>query len=377
MRSIITEALERHKFEKIKAEKIGDKIPQPSVSPDDEELKKIVEKLHISIKIIGCGGGGCNTINRCWEEGVSGACMCATNTDAPHLLSVHADRKILIGRQTTKGRGAGAIPKTGEEAIRENEEDIRRFVAGSDMVFITAGMGGGTGTGAAPFIAKLAKDAGALTMGIVTLPFKSEGTVRMQNAEYGLQKLASICDTTITIPNDKLLEFVPNLPVEHAFKVADEILMTCIKGITEIITKPGLVNIDYSDITTVMKDGGVAYVGLGESEAAQDKVVDAVNMALDCPLLGDIDISEATGVLVRVTGGPDMTVAETEHAVRLISTKVNPMAKIIWGCTIDPTLDRSLKVLLVVTGVKSPYLIGRSTGAYYTTLDKEDIDMVK
>jgi cell division protein FtsZ len=376
VKSIISEALERNEEEQQKAAVLEGKVSTVSTSPDDEELKKIIEGLQVSIKIFGCGGGGCNTINRCWDAGISGAQMAAANTDAKHLLTVHANRKFLIGRRTTKGLGAGAIPQVGEEATRENEGDIRQYLSGSNIVFVTAGMGGGTGTGSSPMVAKIAKEAGALVMGVVTMPFKAEGAVRMQNAEWGLERLARVADTVITIPNDKLLELVPRLPLDQAFKVADEILMTCIKGITEIITKPGLVNLDYSDIMTIMKGGGVAMVGLGESEDGTDKVSDAVAQALSSPLLGEIDITHAKGALIRVIGGPDMTVSEAQKAAELVSSKLSPSARIIWGCSIEHDLERHIKVLLILTGVKGKYFVGKDSesGGYSTA---EGLDEVK
>jgi len=374
VKSIIDEALERHGEEQQKKVALEGKVQTVSESPDDKELQEIINTLQVSIKIFGCGGGGSNTINRCWEAGISGAQMAAANTDAKHLLSIHADRKFLIGKRTTKGLGAGAIPQVGEEATRENESELRQYLSGSNIVFVTAGMGGGTGTGSAPMIAKLSKEAGALVMGVVTMPFKAEGAVRMQNAEYGLERLARVCDTVITIPNDKLLELVPRLPLDQAFKVADEILMTCIKGITEIITKPGLVNLDYSDILTIMKGGGVAMIGLGESEDTTEKVTEAVTQALSSPLLGEIDITHAKGALIRVVGGPDMTVSEAQKAAELVSNKLSPSARIIWGCSIDPDSERHIKVLLILTGVKGKYIVGREgeSGGYAANADGVD-----
>ncbi|EQD26276.1 cell division protein FtsZ, partial [mine drainage metagenome] len=206
-------------------------------------------------------------------------------------------------RRATKGLGAGARPEIGEEAARENEEELRAFLNGAHIVFITAGMGGGTGTGSAHLVARLAKEAGALTMGVVTLPFAGEGAARMEQARDGLERLRRVCDTTIVIQNDKLLELVPRMPLDAAFKLADACLMTAIKGITEIVTRPGLVNLDYADILTVMKDGGVALIGLGESESATDRVSEAVTEALTSPLLGSVELNDATGALVRVVGG--------------------------------------------------------------------------
>jgi cell division protein FtsZ len=331
------------------------------MTADDQEIAKIAAQLDVSIKIIGCGGGGSNTINRCVEAGISGAQLCAINTDAKHLLAIHAPKKILIGKNVTRGLGAGAIPHVGEAAAKENERDIRDFLDGANIVFVTAGMGGGTGTGSAHFAARLSKELKALTIGVVTLPFKAEGEVRMENALDGLEKLRRLCDTTIVIPNDKLLELVPKLPVDAAFKVADEVLMQTIRGLTEIITKPGLVNLDYSDIMTVMNEGGVAFVGIGESEEsdAEERVAEAIDEALSSPLLGEIDLKQAKGALIRVVGGPDMTVSEAQKAAEVVGDRINKHARIIWGCSVDPQGEGQVRILLIVTGARSTLLMGK------------------
>jgi len=336
-------------------------------SKDDEDIAKIVEQLKVTVKIVGCGGGGSNTINRCMREGIFGAELIAANTDAKHLLSIAANRKILLGRRTTRGLGAGAIPQVGEESTRESEGDIASVLGAPEITFITAGMGGGTGTGGAHIIAGIAKREKSLVISIVTLPFSSEGRVRMENALYGLEKLRKNSDTTIVIPNDKLLKLVPRLPLDEAFRVADQILMEAIKGLTEIITKPGLVNIDYSDIRTIMSGGGVAMIGMGESGmTGQNRVEEAVHKAIYSPLI-DADISDAKGVLIRIVGDETMTVSEAEAAVRLVHEKVNQNARIIWGASVDNSMEGRLKVLVVLTGVKSPYMLG-TTGETSETL---------
>ena len=330
-------------------------------SPDDEELAKLVESMKVNIKIVGCGGAGTNTINRCAKSGIFGAELIAMNTDAPHLLTVQANRKILVGKRTTRGLGAGAIPQVGEEAAREDYGDIQSSLGNSEIVFITSGMGGGTGTGVAHVVAEAAKQQKSLVISIVTLPFSAEGRVRMDNAIYGIEKLRKTSDTTIVIPNDKLLEIVPRLPLDQAFKVADEILMESLKGLTEIITKPGLVNLDYSDIQTVMKEGGVAMIGIGESTGGKASVEEAVTEAITSPLI-EADISTTRGALVRIVGGEDMTVSQAETAVRMVQEKVNPMARIVWGASVDPTLVGEFKVLVVLTGVNSPYFLSSNKG---------------
>ncbi|OPY31674.1 MAG: Cell division protein FtsZ 1 [Methanomassiliicoccales archaeon PtaU1.Bin124] len=324
----------------------------------DDEIKRFADQVAVSIKVIGCGGGGCNTVNRCVDAGIAGAELCAINTDAKHLLTIKSPTRILIGRNQTRGMGAGAIPRIGEQAAMENAREIRQCLTGASMVFVTAGMGGGTGTGSAHYVAEIAKkQLMALTIGVVTMPFKAEGTIRMENALTGLKQLRNVCDTTIVISNDKLLELVPKLPVEAAFKVADEVLMQTIKGLTEIITKPGLVNLDYSDIKTIMDEGGVAFVGMGESAEEGDRVDLAVNEALHSPLLGDIDMSGSRGVLIRVTGGPDMTVGEAQKAAAIVSKAVNQKARIIWGCSIEPEMEKTIKVLLIMTGARSSSML--------------------
>jgi len=324
----------------------------------NEELEEILSGLTTTIRVVGCGGAGTNTIARCFEAGITGAELIAINTDAQHLLLADVPHKVLIGRHLTHGLGAGSLPQIGEEAAKESEQDIRNSIERSDMVFVACGLGGGTGTGSAPVVAQIAKEVGALTIGIVTLPFGVEGLIRMENAETGLKRLRDTCDTVIVIPNDKLLDIVPNLALNAAFKVADEVLMRSIKGITEMITMPGLVNLDFADLKTVMKRGGVAMIGLGEAEG-ENKAVNAVVEALNSPLL-EVDISEASGALVNVTGGEDMTISEAERVVEEIYSRVDPNARIIWGTTIDPELKRNIRAMLVITGVKSKQILGPS-----------------
>ena len=334
----------------------GNKSSSNMIGTANEELEEILAGLTTTIKVVGCGGAGTNTISRCLESNISGAELIAVNTDAQHLLQSPAPHKVLIGKHLTRGLGAGSIPKIGEDAARESEQDIREAVGHADMVFVTCGLGGGTGTGSAPVVAEIAKETGALTIGVVTLPFSVEGIIRMENAEAGLKRLRETCDTVIVIPNDKLLDVVPNLSLNAAFKVADEVLMRSIKGITEMITKPGLVNLDFADLKTVMKRGGVAMIGLGEAEG-ENKAVNAVVEALNSPLL-EVDISEATGALVNVTGGEDMTISEAERVVEEIYSRIDPNARIIWGTTVDPSLKKNIRAMLVITGVKSKQILG-------------------
>jgi cell division protein FtsZ len=322
----------------------------------DKELEEVLANLTTTIKVVGCGGAGSNTISRCVASQINGAELIALNTDAQHLLLASAHNKILIGRHLTHGLGAGSLPQIGEEAAKESEQDIRTTIGHADMVFVTCGLGGGTGTGSSPVVAQISKESGALTIGVVTLPFGVEGVIRMENAESGLKRLRDVCDTVIVIPNDKLLDIVPNLSLNAAFKVADEVLMRSIKGITEMITKPGLVNLDFADLRTIMKRGGVAMIGLGEAEG-ENKAVNAVVEALNSPLI-EVDISEASGALVNVTGGEDMTISEAERVVEEIYNRVDSSARIIWGTTIDPALKRNIRAMIVITGVKSKQILG-------------------
>lgn len=346
-------------------------VPEESVSAEDSELIKILENLKTNIKIIGCGGGGTNTIDRLVETGITGAEMYAANTDAQHLLRIRSPHKILLGRRTTRGLGAGAMPQVGEEAAREAEDEIRKSLQGADIAFITAGLGGGTGTGSAPYIAQIAKEMGCLTIAICTSPFKSEGAIRAENAEWGLERLRNVADTVIVIPNDKLLELVPRLSLNAAFKVADEVLVRSIKGITEVITKPGLVNLDFNDLKTIMKGGGVAMIGLGEGEG-DERSKEAVEEAINSPLI-DVDISGANGALINVVGGQDMTVTEAESVAAMIQTKINPSARIIWGAAIDPSLEKRIRVMVVLTGVKSKHILGPSDNVERKSIDMDFI----
>lgn len=316
----------------------------------DAELKKLLETKKANIRVVGTGGAGNNTITRMMEIGIVGAETVAMNTDAQDLLYSDADVKVLIGKEITGGLGAGGDPKIGTEAAKESKDDIKKTLEGSDLVFITCGLGGGTGTGSCPIIAETAKKVGALTVGIVTLPFTMEGQVRMGNAREGLGNLRKVVDTIIIIPNDKLLEIVPDVSLATAFKVADEILVNSVKGITELITKPGLINLDLADIRTVMSNGGLAMIGMGESDT-ENRAIEAVEKALTNPLLS-LDIDGAEGALINVTGGPDITVREAQEIVEAVSSRLSPEARIIWGAQVDKDLREIVRTLVIITGVK-------------------------
>ena len=317
----------------------------------DDELINIMKGVKTNIFVVGAGGAGNNTISRLNEMGIEGATTIAVNTDAQDLFYCQSAKKILLGRQTSKGLGAGGEPSVGEECAEESEDEIREELEGADMIFVTCGLGGGTGTGSAPIIAKLAKKLGALTVAVATLPFSAEGIKRRENAEQGLEKLQDAADTVIIIPNDKLLEVAPNLPLNKAFMVSDEILGRAVKGITELITKKGLVSLDFADIRSIMSGSGMAMIGMGESDSG-DRALESVHEALSSPLL-DIDISNATGALVNISGSSDLTLHEAEKIVQVVADKLDPEANIIWGTQIDESLQNIVRTTVVVSGIKT------------------------
>ena len=327
-----------------------------SLSKDDEELEKVLANRKARIKVIGCGGAGNNTISRISEIGVTGAEIIAVNTDAQDLLNATADRKLLIGKDLTQGLGAGSDPRIGKDAAKESQKEIREALSDAHMIFITGGLGGGTGTGCMPEIAKIAKKLGILTVAVVTLPFEMEGVLRHENAMIGLEELEGLVDTLILIPNDKLIELAPDLPLHTAFKVADEILTNAVKGIAELITKPGLINLDFADIKAVMSSGGIAMIGLGESDT-ENRAVESVEKALNNPLL-DVEVAGATGALINVIGGPDMTLDEARAVVENVTQRLDENSKIIWGAQLSPELQNSVRTMLVIVGVKSPQIFG-------------------
>lgn len=325
----------------------------------DQELIQMLEESQARIMVVGCGGGGCNTIERMAEVGIQGATTFAVNTDAQDLLSTRSDKKLLIGKKLTRGLGAGSDPQIGESAARESIDELQDVLSGADLVFVTCGMGGGTGTGSAPVVAEVAKSMKSLTVAVVTLPFTVEGRKRMENAMYGLERLQEHTDTIIVIPNDKILEIAPDLPINAAFKVADEVLTNAVKGITEMVTKPGLINLDFADLKTILSRGGAAMIGLGESsrsESAESRALEAVENALTSPLL-DVDISNANRALVNVVGGTDMTLREAEMIVETVSTKIHNSSHIIWGAMVDEDMPKNhIQAMVVIAGGKFPYL---------------------
>ncbi|MEM3030642.1 MAG: cell division protein FtsZ [Candidatus Micrarchaeia archaeon] len=331
--------------------------PASPASAEDAELLKFLEASKPKIIVAGIGGSGCNTLNRMAEVGVHGATLIAMNTDVQHLVRVRADRKVLLGKNLTRGLGAGSNPQVGEAAAKESAEEVKNAIAGASLVFVTCGLGGGTGTGGAHVVAEAAKSAGALCVAVVTLPFRSEGHTRRTNALAGLAKLRKHADTTIVIPNDKLLTVVPDLPLNTAFKVCDEVLSSSVKGIAELVTRAGLVNLDFADLKTILQGAGCAVIGMGESSLdtkPEQRALVAIETALRSPLL-DVDISNANRALVNVVGGEDMTLREAELMVGEVSRRIHPSSHIIWGARIENDLPRNtLRVLAVIAGASLP-----------------------
>jgi len=355
LKTVVDKAIKSY----MNSEKLGPKGKKVVKGQHDDELIKLLEASKAKIRVIGVGGGGCNTVDRMSEVGIHGAETYVVNTDAQDLISVTADEKILIGRKLTRGLGSGSNPSVGEAAAQESLKELQDLLKDSDLVFITCGLGGGTGTGAAPIIAEIAKETKALTIAVVTLPFTVEGKKRMENALDGLAKLKKAADTIIVIPNDKILEIAPDLPVAAAFRVADEVLTNAVKGITEMVTKPGLINLDFADLRTILDRGGGAMIGLGESQqekTTDSRALEAVENALTSPLL-DVDISEANRALINVIGGTDMTLREAEMIVEAVSSKINPNAHVIWGAMIEEDLPRNqIQAMVVIAGGKFSYL---------------------
>lgn len=360
---------------------------QTKVSPNDlppgqgseEELRALLESLQPRIRVYGAGGAGCNAINRLFEEGLfenSYVTGYAINTDAQALLMSPVEEKVLIGR-TARGRGAGGDPTKGEAAALESEMVLRRITNDTQLAIITAGMGGGSGTGAAGHIARLAKQQGAMTIAVVTYPFKSEGTLRKQNAEWGLERLREHCDTILVIPNERLLEIegVKDLPIASAFRVGDELLVRSITGVTELLTTDGMVNLDFEDLKAVIKSGsGVAMIGLGASKSS-NRAEEATLEALHSPLL-ELDTTDARGALINVVGGSSLTLGEAEKCAQIIQEQVSPHAKIIWGAAVDESLGDEIRVMLVLTGVKSEQIHGSSENRQLRALRNKSIEFV-
>lgn len=324
---------------------------------DNAEEEKTNMVGQANIKVIGCGGAGNNMVNWLFKKGVKGAEILACNTDLQHLSVTEADKKFLIGKDVTRGLGCGGFPQKGAEAAQESIQEIKDGVKGADMVFVCAGMGGGTGTGAAPVVAAAARDVGSIVIGTVTMPFKIE-RARVDKAEFGLQQLREVSDTVIVIDNNRLVQIAGNLPIQQAFAVANELIATMIKGIVETIAVPSLVNLDYADVKTIMTNGGVAAIGVGASDT-NNRVEEAVRGALSNPLL-DISYEGATGALIHVHGGPDLTLEEINKIGELVTESMDDDANCIWGARVSEDMKNKVCVMTIVTGVKSPWILGKS-----------------
>lgn len=324
---------------------------------ESKEKVSIEEGLvkQAKIKVLGVGGCGNNIAHWLYNKGVQGAEIYAINTDQQHLNARKADNKILIGKELCNGLGCGGYPKKGKEAAKENSHELKEAVKGGDMVFLCAGMGGGTGTGAAPVIAQMAKDQGAIVIGTVTMPFRIE-KARQDKAEWGLKKLRKVCDTVIVVDNERLIEVAGDLPIEKAFAVANELVSTMIKGIVETIAIPSLVNLDFADVKAIMSEAGVSVIGVGESDTER-RVEEAVDEALMNPLL-DVDYEGATGALIHIQGGNDLTLDEVNKAGEMITENLSPESQVIWGARILEDMKDKMRVMVIVTGVKSPYILG-------------------
>jgi cell division protein FtsZ len=301
------------------------------------------------IKVVGIGGGGVNAVNRMIDVGLKGVEFIAINTDAQHLLMSDADVKLDIGRKLTRGLGAGASPERGREAVLDHVDEIEEVLRGADMVFITAGEGGGTGTGGAPIVAKIARELGALTIGVVTRPFSFEGKIRAKQAEVGIDELRGEVDTLIIIPNDRLLAISDrSITAVEAFKSADQVLLSGVQGITEIITQPGLINLDFADVKSIMTDAGSALMGIG-SARGENRAQRAAELAISSPLL-EASIDGAMGVLLSVAGGSDLGLFEINEACELVQQAAHPEAKIIFGTTIDDALGDEVRITVIAAG---------------------------
>lgn len=342
MKSMIESAVNRSKSGSSRAER-------ETNSDDFGELK---------IMVFGTGGGGCNTINRLAKKGIRGCQLVAVNTDKQHLAIVDDNvAKILIGEAVTRGLGAGGYPEIGHKAAELSRPKLEDALEGVDMLFLAAGMGGGTGTGSAPVIAEIAKKNGAIVISIVTYPFSLE-RARVAKAEEGIRQLNSIADTVIVIDNNRLVQLVPNLPISDAFKVADEIIASAVIGITETITQPSLINLDFADVKSIMSNKGLSMIAVGESKSI-NRVDEVVEDTLNNALL-DVDIGGAKGALIHITGGPELTLGEANAIGERLTDKIDPKATVIWGARVDPSIGNKLEVMAIFTGVTSPFIGGSS-----------------
>jgi len=336
-------------------------IVNEALERDEQEQKQMDDVDGFGdprIVIVGAGGAGNNTVNRLYNIGVDGAETIAINTDKQHLKMIEADTKILVGKSLTNGLGAGGDPSMGERATEMAQGTIKEVLGDADLVFVTAGMGGGTGTGAAPVVSKIAKEQGAIVVGMVSTPFNVE-RARTVKAEEGLERLREEADSIIVLDNNRLLDYVPNLPIGKAFSVMDQIIAETVKGISETITQPSLINLDYADMTSIMNQGGVAVMLVGETQD-KNKTEEVVKDAMNHPLL-DVDYRGASGGLVHITGGPDLTLQEAEGIAQNITDRLEASANVIWGARIQEAYKGKVRVMAIMTGVKSAQVLGPTT----------------
>lgn len=322
-----------------------------------QENNTALEIGQANIKVFGIGGAGNNMVSWLYKKGIRGAEIVACNTDKQHLDVSDADKKFLIGKDITRGLGCGGFPQKGAEAAQESIMQLKEALRGADMTFVCAGMGGGTGTGAAPIVAGLAKEMGSIVIGTVTMPFNIE-RARIDKAEFGLQQLRHVCDTVVVIDNNRLVQIAGNLPVQQAFAVANELISTMIKGIVETIAIPSLVNLDFADVKAIMSNGGVAAIGVGSSDT-NNRVEEAVRGALSNPLL-DISYAGATGALIQVCGGPDLTLDEINRIGEMVTETMDEDANVIWGARVEDSMKGKVMVMTIITGVHSPWILGRN-----------------
>jgi cell division protein FtsZ len=348
---------------------------QPSLFTEEiltmADAKRYVPEHAAAIKVIGVGGGGCNAVNRMIEAGLSGVEFFAVNSDVQALRNAQTENTVQIGSNLTRGLGAGANPTLAREAAEDSREDLAMIIDGADLVFITAGMGGGTGTGAAPVIAEIARETGALTIAVVTKPFAFEGRKRMQAAEHGIAELEAKVDTLITIPNERILQVIEKrTPLNEAFSYADDVLRQGIQGISDLITQPGLINLDFADVKTIMTDAGSAMMGIGEG-SGEHRAADAAQKAIASPLL-ETTIEGARGVIFNITGGTDMAMYEVNEAAEMISRAVDNDAQIIFGASIDPTMTGKVRVTVLAAGFGQSRSYGRAASGFNFTDTKID-----
>ncbi len=321
-------------------------------NPNFDQSKDILPSQNAKIEVIGVGGGGSNAVNRMIDSDLEGVSFRVLNTDAQALLQSSAERRVQLGQNLTRGLGAGGNPSIGQKAAEESKEELQQALEGSDLVFIAAGMGGGTGTGAAPVVAEVAKQSGALTVGIVTKPFSFEGKRRMRQAEEGIARLAENVDTLIVIPNDRLKDVIAGAPLQEAFRNADDVLRMGVKGISDIITCPGLVNVDFADVRSVMTEAGTALLGIGVG-SGRSRALEAAQAAMNSPLLEAARIDGAKGCVINITGGKDMTLEDMTSASEIIYDVVDQEANIIVGAVVDEAMEGEIQVTVIATGFET------------------------